>query len=195
MKFKNLIIHLVVISISFLLLMPSVWLLNKSYYTSISKVNYWEEKQIVGLLSYILKNMDVSATKVELINSMESVKFLAIKIERGSEVIIDKKIDGAKVDDDSTKIYKINNYKISIMRRKYPDYLSDYKKYLNCFLALNYDMYTNKSSLLNDNKSFLYHHNLVILIVHLVLILIVEIMLLNISIKYRFHQISKEIGA
>src|SRR6266567_8041341 len=114
---RNLVRHVVILLISLILLIPSVWLLNVSYYTSISKVNYCEEKEVVGLLTFILSNTDINIIKKKLNSNIDAIRFLALRIENGSETIVDKKIEGALVDTTTTKTYNINNYKVMTSRR------------------------------------------------------------------------------
>lgn len=188
-KRNNVVKHLIIILISFLLLMPCVWLLNKSYYTSISKVNYWEEKEIIGLLTFILNNTNKETIRTDLNKSLDSIRFLAIRIQRGTETYIDKKIDGSDIDPASMTTYPINGYNVSVARRVYPTYMSDYKKYLSCFSFSAISIYKDNNKRWNDGRSLLYHRNLIFVIAHFFIILMLEILLLTASVKYRMSQI------
>lgn len=187
--YKNIVIHSVILIMSFMLLVPCVWLLNASYYTSISKVNYWEEREVVGLLTYILNNSDVNSIRGKLNKSMDSIRYLAIKIDNGPNIIVDKKIEGAQVDTSTTNTYDINHFKVMISRRMYPEYTSDYDRYLKCYKEIGIYFTSDINKILNDSKSFLYHRNLIILITHLALIFMLEIVVLCISVKYRLSQL------
>ncbi len=189
LNLSNLAKHIFVLILSFMLLVPCVWLLNKSYYISISKVNTWEEKEVIGLLTFILSRSDQKAIRDNLDKNLESVRYLGIKIDNGSDTYIDKKINGAEVDVSSTNKYQINGYNVSISRRKYPTYLSDYKKYLSCFYLPNISVYKDDYKRWNDGKSLLYHRNLVFFIAHCFVLFMLEIILVTVSVKYRMNQI------
>lgn len=189
LNLSNLAKHIFVLILSFMLLVPCVWLLNKSYYISISKVNTWEEKEVIGLLIFILNRSDQKAIRDNLDKNLESVRYLGVKIDNGSDTYIDKKINGAEVDVSSTNKYQINGYNVSVSRRKYPTYLSDYKKYLSCFYLPNISVYKDDYKRWNDGKSLLYHRNLVFFIAHCFVLFMLEIILVTVSVKYRMNQI------
>jgi hypothetical protein len=179
--FKNLIRHLVILVLSFALLFPSVWALNKSYYTTISKVNYWEEKQLASLLTFIVANTQEKIVKNELLESLNQINFFSIQIKHNDTVIIDKPLKKYEADSSTTKNYKAKGYTIEITKRKYHSFIDDYVHYIDT-------LFTKPSNLME-------HRSLVVLMAHLNLLLILEILLLVISIKFRLKKLTNSLNS
>jgi len=176
---KNIFRHLLIIIFSFVVLLPAVWLSNKSYYTSISKVNYWEEKQIVGLISYALKYSDQYNIQNNLNNSISDINFFDITISKNNNIILHKKLVKYKIDLASTKSYKVNDFDIRIAKRMYNTSLEDYYRYIKVIFT--------------DIGKLFVHQYLVIFIIHLNILLIFELFIVYLSINYRFKRLRRSI--
>ena len=177
---KNLGRHFTVLILSFIFLFPCVWLLNKSYYTTIDKVNYWEQKQIVSLLSFILKNSKESTVKNTLHASLTDINFFEIKIKHNNVLVIDKPLQKYELDEASTKLFYVADYQIQITKRKYHSFVDDYKHYINT-------LFTKPNNLFD-------HRSLVIFLAHLTILLILEILLMVISVKFRLKKLTTSIS-
>jgi len=178
--FNNILRHVVVLVVSFALLFPCVWLINKSYYTSISRVNYWEEKEIVSLLTFILKNTESDKIKKDLMGSLNEINFFDIKVQHNNEIIVDKPLTKYDLDVSSTASYLIDKYKIIITKRMYHSFVYDYKRYLKI--------------LFTEPTKLAVHQVLVVFVVHLNLILLLEILMITISVKYRLSKLTENIS-
>jgi|GEM_PF-6666695 len=174
-EFRNLIRHFIVLIISFMILFPCMWVLNKSYYTSISKVNYWEEKEIVGLLTYILSHTDNTEIENSLGENLDNIEFFDIKILKNGKSVVHKKMKHG-IDLSSTNRYSVNKYEMYVTKRTYPTYIDDYKRYL--------------SALFKDQSKLSLHRNLVLVVAHFNILLLLEICLICISVKYKLQTIS-----
>jgi len=188
------------------MLMPVLWVLNKNYYITIRNVNYWEEKEVVGLIKYILENTNYGLVKDNLKGALEDIRYLAITIKKGNNVIIDKGIEEETVDRGYVGHYEVNDYEILVRRRNYPDYFEDYKNYvraLNPWNSVYWKQNKDESkvglnryikNLAGDKKSVLHHLNLTILISQLAIIFFLETIFLLISIKHRLRTIKNEMS-
>lgn len=179
-SYKNFVRHILVILLSFSLLLPCVWMINKSYYTSIFMVNFWEEKEIISLLTFILKNTEPNKINNDLLVALNEIKFFDIKIFRNTSLVLHKPLEKYEIDLKSARAHEVENYKVLISKRAYHSFYYDYKRYINT-------LFTHPSKLV-------VHQILVIFVVHLNLILLLEIALLNISIKYRLKKLSESIS-
>jgi hypothetical protein len=155
--------------------------LNKSYYTTINKVNYWEQKQIVALLDFALKNVEGKTIKNDLIKSLESVNFFEIQIKLNDSIIVDKRLQKYELDPTSTNVYSVNNYTIHITKRKYYSFLDDYIHYIK--------------TLLTQPKYLFDHRSIVIFLAHLNVLLLLELILIVVSVKYRLKKLTKSINS
>lgn len=176
---KNVIRHIVILLLSFFVLLPAVWLSNKSYYTSISKVNYWEEKQITELIGFALRHSELTKVRNDLESALNSAKFFDIAIYRGQDLILHKKLAKYVPDIDAKNEYAVDDYKIVISRRVYSSYLDDYKRYIE--------------TLFTDIGNLLLHQNFIILTIHLNILLILELIVVYMSIKYKLHVLKRTI--
>lgn len=175
--FKNKIKHLVILIFSTLLLYPLVNFLNLSYYTTISKVNYWEEKSIVSLVKYILTNTEKE--KINLIKpSLENINYFDIKINNGDEMIIHKPLKNHSPNLEQMNEYEVENYKIIITRRKYDSTQDDFSYYLSAWKS---------PSKLLGNRTF------TVFLGHLAIFLFLELIWIVFSIQFRLNQLQKSI--
>ena len=175
---KNKLKHLLLMIISTILVFPVVGFLNASYYTTISKVNYWEEKSIVSLISLIVKN-NPDRNKVELMKpSLESINFFDIKILLGNDVIIHKPLGNNTPATGSQSVYDLENYKLILTRRIYASAQDDYIYYIKRWM--------------NPSKLF-ENRTLTVLFGHLTIFLFLELVWVVLSIKFRLNQLQSSI--
>lgn len=175
--FKNKLKHLIILVLSTLLLYPLVSFLNASYYTTISRVNYWEEKSIVSLISYILNNTD-NERVATLKENLEDIKYFEIKITYNEKIIIHKELNNFLPDLDKKTEYEIKGYKLILAKRKYDTAQDDYIYYLNAW------MYPSK---LIGNRIF------TILLGHMTIFFLLELIWIVLSVQFRLNQLKKSI--
>lgn len=175
---KNKIKHILIVLFSTLLLFPLIGFLNSSYYTTISRVNYWEEKTISGLIIYILnENSDEERLK-SLIQVIEKINYFDIKITSGERVIIHKPLKNYVPNDDQASEYLVKNYKLTLTRRKYDSPQDDYIYYLKSWAS---------PSKLFGNRTF------TVLIGHITIFLFIELIWIIFSIHFRMKQLQLSI--
>lgn len=174
---KNKIKHLAIFIVSAFLLYPLVSFLNTSYYTTISRVNYWEEKSIVSLLTYILNSSEKEKIK-SLESNLEDIKYFDIEILHKNEMIIHKRLNNFSPDIKNKSEYEANDFKIVIAKRKYDTAQDDYIYYLNAWLS---------PSKLLGNRTF------TVLLGHLTIFFFLELIWIVSSIQFRLNQLQKSI--
>jgi hypothetical protein len=203
---RNVFRHIFIFFLSFVILVPVAVFFNKNYYATISKVNYFEEKQIRALLQFILKNVNVEDVKSDLNDALSEIRWLGVTIKKDDIVIIDKGIKNAEIDIGYKGVHNINDYEVIIRRRKYPGYFYDYKRYIRSLFPWN-EAYWNpalrkKHIALGDytevsiylvNKTIFATSNLRLFISQLAIFFFLETIFLLISVKYRFRTIKDEI--
>lgn len=175
---KNKFKHITILILSCVLLYPLTAYLNHSYYTTISRVNYWEEKTIFSLLEYVVTHVKENEMKNDLSTTLANIHFLGVRIEKNQTVIAEKKIDGLLKESENIQTETFEGYNITITRRLYDNALNDYLYYFSCWLSPS-KLFANRT--------------LTTLLGHLVIFLVLELTWLVISIKVRLKQIENKI--
>jgi hypothetical protein len=163
--------HLFLLGLSVIFLYPLVGYLNKSYYTTISRVNYWEEKTIVSLITHILTSEENPSNLDE---ALGSIKFFDIKIVKNGELLIHKNLEKLQENEEQINNYKIKQYELIIAKRKYATANDDYLYYLKAW-ATPEKLFGNRT--------------LTVLLGNLVILFLLELIWLVFSIKFRMNQL------
>ncbi len=187
MLFRNIARHLIVFALTFIFILPVVYLHNKSYYKSIERVNYYEQKEIVSLLRYAVENTPVETLKSKMGDCLKEIRYLNITIKYKDEIIINKPIERYETNESSRESFTSGDYEISIAKRIYPGTWEDYKVYLNSILPWNWFLLSGETSHIGDNR------NLPLLFSHLAIWFFLEIILLYFSVRYRHKQLIEQL--
>lgn len=176
---RNLIRHLTLYLFSFVILLAFVNHINKSYYSTISRVNDYEIIEIASLLRCILNTN--SSQNISCINqAFDDIKFLAIDIYQNDQMISSKKIKNGEADQTTKQTFTMDTYTVNFYKRKFPSAINDYLFYLKSWLYI-----------LKGQNPFLHTLFNTILLYHIIVVLLLELTLTIVSAKYRIRQITK----
>ncbi|MBI5360369.1 MAG: hypothetical protein HZA48_07270 [Planctomycetes bacterium] len=191
MLFRNIIRHLIVFTLTFIFILPAVYLHNKSYYTSIRRVNFYEQQQVGSLLKYAVEHTSKETLKTKIDSYLQEVRWLHVTIKYKDELLVDKPIKYKKkllpTNELLREYYPVGDYQISIAPRIYAGTWEDYKVYVNSILPWNWFLLSGSPDHIADNR------NLPLLFSHLAIWFFLEITLLYFSVRYSYKQLIKQI--
>ena len=127
MLFRNIIRHLIVFALTFIFILPAVYLHNKSYYKSIERVNHYEQMEIVSLLKYAVENTPIETLKSKIGGYLKEIKYLHVTIKYKNEIVVDQSIKHYETNESLRKEDTFGDYTILIAPRIYAGTWEDYK--------------------------------------------------------------------